>query len=61
MFDSLASFQGFSLNVQLLSGPDLTNDLIGVLTRFRKEAVVLMSDTEAMFYQVHVHVNILPY
>lgn len=54
VFDCAASFQGTSLNAQLLSGPDLTSTLIGVLTRFRKEPVVLMSDVEAMFHQVQV-------
>lgn len=48
VFDCAASFQGASLNAQLLSGPDLASTLIGVLTRFRKEPVVLMSDIEAM-------------
>lgn len=52
VFDCATSFQGASLNAQLLSGPDLTSTLIGVLTRFRKEPVVLMSDIEAMFLQV---------
>lgn len=37
VFDYTASFQGVSLNNQLLQGPDLTNTLIGVVTRFRKE------------------------
>ncbi|KAK3727377.1 hypothetical protein QZH41_006033 [Actinostola sp. cb2023] len=35
-------------------GPDLTNSLVGVLTRFRQEPVALMADIEAMFYQVRV-------
>lgn len=34
--------------------PDLTSQLVGVLIRFRKEAVVLMADVEAMFLQVKV-------
>ncbi|CAM4597167.1 unnamed protein product [Leuciscus chuanchicus] len=54
VFDCAASFQGASLNTQLLNGPDLTSTLIGVLTRFRKEPIVLMSDIEAMFHQVQV-------
>ncbi len=54
VFDCAASFQGASLNAQLLTGPDLTSMLIGVLTRFRKESVVLMSDIEPMFHQVQV-------
>ncbi|XP_067685814.1 uncharacterized protein [Haliotis asinina] len=37
-----------------LSGPDLANSLIGVLTRFRSESVAFMGDVEAMFHQVKV-------
>lgn len=54
VFDCAATFQGTSLNAQLLQGPDLTSTLIGVMTRFRKEPVVLMADIEAMFHQVRV-------
>ena len=45
---------GTSLNDQLLQGPDLTNTIVGVLTRFRQEQITFMSDIEAMFYQVRV-------
>ncbi|GAA6094046.1 uncharacterized protein LOC117805176 [Tachysurus ichikawai] len=54
VFDCGATFQGMSLNTQLLQGPDLTSSLIGVVTRFRKEQVVIMADIEAMFHQVRV-------
>ncbi|XP_071058619.1 uncharacterized protein [Pseudochaenichthys georgianus] len=54
VFDCAATFQGTSLNAQLLQGPDLTSTLVGVMTRFRKEPVVLMADIEAMFHQVRV-------
>lgn len=54
VFDCGASFKEASLNASLLQGPDLTSTLIGVLTRFRKEPIVLMSDIEAMFHQVRV-------
>ncbi len=37
-----------------IQGPDLTSSLIGVITRFRKERVVIMADIEAMFHQVRV-------
>ena len=37
-----------------MSGPDLTNQLVGVITRFRVESVVIMGDIEAMFHQVLV-------
>ena len=54
VFDCSAKYRQTSLNDQLLQGPDLTNSLVGVLTRFREERVAMMSDIEAMFYQVHV-------
>ena len=38
----------------LISGPDLTNQIIGVLVKFREEPVAVMADIEAMFYQVFV-------
>ena len=37
-----------------MTGPDLTNQLIGVFIRFREEHVAIRADTEAMFYQVKV-------
>lgn len=54
VFDCTASYQGVSLNDELLQGPDLTNTLIGILTRFRKETIGMMADIEAMFYQVRL-------
>ena len=44
VFDSLATFQGVSLNSVLLSGPDLTNSILGVLLRFRRETVAISVD-----------------
>ena len=37
-----------------MQGPDLTNSLVGVLTRFREDPVGFMGDVEAMFHQVSV-------
>ena len=54
VFDCSSRYQGTSLNDQLLPGPNLTNTLVGVLLRFRQEAVALMGDIENMFYQVRV-------
>lgn len=45
---------GTPLNKQVLQGPELTSKLFGVLQRFRKKKVAIMSDIEAMFYQVKV-------
>ncbi|XP_028408116.1 uncharacterized protein LOC114530710 [Dendronephthya gigantea] len=54
VFDCSADYFGTSLNKILLQGPDLTNSLVGVLTRFRQEPVAFMADIEAMFHQVWV-------
>ena len=54
VFDCGARFRGTSLNDQLLQGPDLTNRLVGVLTRFRQGLVVFLGDIDAMFHQVRV-------
>lgn len=54
VFDCKATYQGVSLNEQLLQGPDLTNNLIGVLLRFREHPVALMADVESMFYQLRI-------
>ncbi|XP_072014570.1 uncharacterized protein [Amphiura filiformis] len=54
VFDCAASYKGVSLNKELLQGPDLTNSLVGVVSRFRQEPVALMADVEAMFNQVKV-------
>ena len=44
VFDCAAKFQNVSLNQQILQGPDLTNSLTRVLTRFREQP--------PLFYQV---------
>ncbi|XP_046708913.1 uncharacterized protein LOC124388391 [Silurus meridionalis] len=54
VFDCSAKFRGISLNDTLLTGPDLINSLLGVLCRFRKEAVAIICDIEKMFHQFYV-------
>ena len=54
VFDCSAKYRGMSLNDCVYQGPDLTNSLLGILTRFRKEPIAFMADIEAMFFQVHV-------
>ena len=49
-----AEWHGISVNKSLMSGPDLTNQIIGVLIKFRKEPGAVMVDIEAMFYQIFV-------
>lgn len=54
VFDAAAKHEGTSLNQNLLQGPDMTNNLVGVLLRFRQDRTALMADVEAMFHQVKV-------
>ena len=54
VFDCAATYQGVSLNSTLLQGPNLTNNIVDVLLKFRQHEVALMSDIESMFYQVKV-------
>lgn len=55
VFDASANFRGTSLNEHLLTGPELTNTLLGVLCRFRRGPVAFMCDIERMFHQFHVN------
>ena len=50
VFDSSAKYNGVSLNDVLLTGPDLTNSLLGILLRFRRETVAVMADIQQLFY-----------
>ena len=64
VFDCSAKYRGNSLNDKLLQGPDFTNSLVDVVTRFRQESVAIMSDVEAMLHQVNVNpedCNTLPF
>eukprot|EP00112_Aurelia_sp_Birch-Aquarium-sp1_P003949 Seg1448.3 transcript_id=Seg1448.3/GoldUCD/mRNA.D3Y31 product="hypothetical protein" protein_id=Seg1448.3/GoldUCD/D3Y31 len=54
VFDCSTQYKGSCLNKELLQGPDLTNQLVGVLLRFRKELIAFTGDIGAMFYQVRV-------
>ena len=54
VFDCAAKYRNVSLNSSLLQGPDLVNNLVGVLIRFRQEPVALVADIEGMFHQVRV-------
>ena len=54
VYDCAAIYKGRCLNDELIQGPDLTNSLLGVLIRFRKEPIALMADVEGMFSQVRI-------
>ena len=54
VFDCSVEYLGYALKKQLIPGPDLTNQIVGVLISFREEQVAFMGDTEAMFYEVQI-------
>ena len=52
VFDAAGVCNGTSLNKSLLTGPDLLNNLVGVLLRFRKHKIAIAADIKAMYHQV---------
>ena len=54
VFDCSAELNGWSINKELLPSPDLTNKLVGVLTKFRENKVTFMADIEKMYFQIFV-------
>ena len=53
-FDLRSEHHGVSFNKELLPGPDLANQIVGVLLLFRQRPIAVTSDIEAMFHQVKV-------
>ena len=54
VFDAASECEGTYLNKNLLQGPDCTNNLTGVLLRFREDNIAVVADIESMFHQVNV-------
>ena len=54
VFDCTATFNEISLSSLLLPEPNLVNNLVGVLLRFRSENIAIAGDIEKMFYQVRM-------
>lgn len=54
VFDCSAEFEGTSLNNAVFQGPDLTQDLLSVLLKFRQDHVAIMGDIKGMYHQVKV-------
>jgi hypothetical protein len=65
VFNSSSVYQGHCLNDYWLKGPDLLNNLFGVILRFRENKVALNADISKMYHRVpisledhHVHIFI---
>ena len=52
--NAAAKYQGVALNDKRLPGPDLLQNLIVIIFRFREHQIALSADIEAMFLQVAV-------
>ena len=53
--NAASKFRGHSLNSNFFTGPDLLNNLLGVLMRFREHPVAVLADIVGMFMQITIH------
>ena len=51
VFDCSSGYRGRSIHKELLAGPDLPNQIVGTLIKFRQDKV---ADIQNMFFQVYV-------
>ena len=49
VFDCSSEYRGRSINKELLGGPNLTNQIVGTLIKFRQDKVAFVTDIEKMF------------
>ena len=49
-----AQYLGYALNKLMIPRPDLTNQIVKVLVRFREEQLAFLGQIEATFYQVGI-------
>ena len=54
VFNSFSAFQGSRLNDYWKNGPDLLNNLFGVVLRFREKEVAISGDISKMYHRVLV-------
>ena len=52
VFDCSVEFNRRFINKELIPGPDLANQVVGVLTRFRENKVAFMTDIEKIFSNI---------
>ena len=54
VFDAAAAHHGVSLNRELMKGPDMLQNLVGILLRFREKQVAIVADITQMFHQIRI-------
>ena len=54
VFNSSANYNGHVLNEYYAKGPDMLNNLLGVLLRFREERYAFVGDIKKMFHSVKI-------
>lgn len=54
VFNSSANFHGHVLNEYYAKGPDMLNNLLGVLLRFREEPIAVIGDIAKMFHSIDI-------
>ena len=54
VFNSSANYMGHTLNDYWAKGPDLLNNLLTVLVRFREDEVAMMGDIKKMYHSVKI-------
>lgn len=56
VFNSSAKFQGHSLNSYWAKGPDLMNNLLGILVRFREGPAAFVGDIRKMYHAIKISI-----
>lgn len=54
VFNSSANFHGHVLNEYYAKGPDMLNNLLGMILRFREEPVAIIGDIEKKFHSISI-------
>ena len=54
VFNSSAVFRGHRLNDYWMKGPDLLNDLFGMVLRFRENEVAFIGDISKMYHRIRI-------
>lgn len=54
VFNSSANYRGHILNDYYAKGPDMLNNLVGVLLRFREKSVAMIGDIGKMYHSIDI-------